>query len=124
MPTTLTLSQLPAEFLKLQQYDMPNPGPREVLLRMLAAPYNLQDLMVLAGKNPVKPSHTQAGEAIPGYDGMAEITQLGENTSRLSVGQWVIPRQHGQGTWRSHALVHENNLIKVTTGMDVKLADL
>lgn len=125
MPTALTFGQLseePTEFLKLQQYTMPNPGPQEVLIRMLASPINPQDIMVLAGKYPVKPHHNQEGEAIPGYDGVGEILRLGEEVSSLSVGQWVIPKQHGQGTWRSHAVVHEDSLISVSYGIDVKFA--
>lgn len=125
MPAALTFGQLsekPTEYLRLQQYSMPSPEPHEVLVRMLAAPINPQDRMVLAGNYPVKPQHTQGGEAIPGYDGVGEILQLGDQVSRLSVGQWVIPKQHGQGTWRSHAVIHEDSLLCVSNAMDVKFA--
>ncbi|KAL9634586.1 MAG: hypothetical protein Q9204_002933 [Flavoplaca sp. TL-2023a] len=125
MPAAVTFGQVsekPTEYLRLQQYSMPNPEPHEVLVRMLAAPINPQDRMVLAGKYPVKPQHTQGGEWIPGYDGVGEILQLGDRVSRLSVGQWVIPKQHGQGTWRSHAIIHEDSLFGVNNAMDVKFA--
>ena len=125
MPAALTFGQLsekPTEYLRLQQYSMPNPEPHEVLVQMLAAPINPQDRMVLAGKYPVKPQHTQGGEEIPGYDGVGEIIQLGDRVSRLRVGQWVIPKQHGQGTWRSHAIIHEDSLLGVSNAMDIKLA--
>ncbi|KAL8972018.1 MAG: hypothetical protein Q9183_000774 [Haloplaca sp. 2 TL-2023] len=125
MPAALTFgqrSETPAEHLRLQRYSMPNPEPHEVLVRMLAAPINPQDRMVLAERYPVKPQHTQGGEAIPGYDGVGEVLQLGDRVSHLSVGQWVIPKQHGQGTWRSHAVLHEDSLLGVSNTMDIKLA--
>ncbi|CAF9929015.1 MAG: hypothetical protein HETSPECPRED_007258 [Heterodermia speciosa] len=125
MPTALTFAQLsdhPTEFLKLQHYAKPSPGPDEVLIRMLASPINPQDLMVLAGKYPVKPHHTQGDEAVPGYDGVGEVIQRGGQVTRLTVGQWVIPKQHGQGTWRSHAVVHESSLICVSNNLDFKFA--
>ncbi|KAK0515062.1 hypothetical protein JMJ35_002441 [Cladonia borealis] len=125
MPQAITfagLSDQPDEFLSVQQYEIPKPGVGEVLVRMLAAPINQQDIMVLAGRYPVKPDHHQGGDPIPGYDGVAEILECGDGVTGLHAGDRVIPKRHGLGTWRTHAALRESSLIRVSSTVDPTFA--
>ena len=123
MPQAITFartSDQPQHFLKCQQYEISKPGAGQVLIRMLVAPINPQDIMVLQGKYPVKPENHQHGEYIPGYDGVGEILECGEGVSRLQQGDWVIPKRHGLGTWRTHAVLEEASLTQVSSLADPK----
>lgn len=125
MPQALTFAQIsdePGDFLHVQRYDIPAPGAGEVLVRMLAAPINPQDIMVLAGKYPVKPENYEGGEPIPGYDGLAEILECGDGVTNISTGDRVIPKRHGLGTWRTHAVFQEASLVKVSSTVDPTFA--
>lgn len=125
MSQALTFSHVsdqPGQYLHAKQYETPSPGKNEVLVRMLMAPINPLDVMVLAGKYPVKPANHVGDDAIPGYDGVAEILQCGEGVEELKIGEWVIPKQHGLGTWRTHAVFQEDSLLKVSSAVDPKFA--
>ena len=121
MPQALTFAQVSdqaSEFLHLQQYKTSAPGPGEVSVRMLAAPINPQDVMVLAGRYPVKPENHEGGEPIPGYDGVAEVVECGDGVTGLCSDDRVIPKRHGLGTWRTHAVFQEASLVKVSSIVD------
>lgn len=125
MAQALTYSHVrdqPGQYLHAKLYEIPVPATNEVLVQMLLAPINPQDIMVLAGKYPVKPANHLDGEAIPGYDGVAKILRCGEGVTELQVGEWVIPKQHGLGTWRTHAVFHQNSLLKVSSRVEPKFA--
>ena len=125
MPQALTFAQIsdqPGEYLNIQQYDVQVPGAGEVLLRMLAAPINPQDIMVLAGKYPVKPENCEGGEPVPGYDGLAEVLRCGNGVTSIKVGDRVVPKRHGLGTWRTHAILRETSLVKVPSSADPSFA--
>ena len=91
---------------------------------MLAAPINPLDLLVLKGQYPVKPQRTEQESPIPGYDGVAEIIQRGDNVQNLAEGDRVILKKHGLGTWRTHAVFDQNELLRVPKDMDVYAASI
>lgn len=127
MAQALTFSHVSdqsGQHLHAKHYEIPSPGTEEVLVRMLVAPINPQDIMVLAGKYPVKPANHLDGEAIPGYDGVAEILQCGQAVTKFQVGERVIPKQHGLGTWRTHAVFSQDSLLTVSSRVDPKLAGI
>ncbi|KAK7932501.1 hypothetical protein PG985_003213 [Apiospora marii] len=64
----------------------------QVHVRFLASPINRVDLMLLAGRYPLTPKYTQAGQPIPGFDGL------------------------GLGTWRREAVVPSSALVKLPPG--------
>ena len=59
-------SEHPAENLHLFRHDIANPGPTEVLVKMLAAPVNPLDLMVLKRQIPCEASEHRAKPDDPG----------------------------------------------------------
>src|SRR2546430_17678042 len=89
--------------LHFHSCDLPAPGPKEVLVKFLAAPINPLDVLVLADVYPVKPLHQCSGEPIPGYDGVGEIISCGRDVTELVPGDLVIPSKFGVGTWRTQA---------------------
>jgi trans-2-enoyl-CoA reductase len=105
---------------KLQLCDFKLPDtlpPGKVLIRMIAAPVTNLDLHVLEDTYPVKPKAHINDKAIPGYDGLAEVSSIASakdtEETTLQVGDLVIPKAHGFGTWRTHAVVDPNTLVKL-----------
>ncbi len=66
----------------------PQPGPGQILLRMLASSLNFRDLVV-----PERGygQHTGTLPLIPVSDGVGEVFELGEGMSRVAVGDRVCP---------------------------------
>lgn len=83
----------------------------EVLLKTLAAPINPIDLLVLTGRYPVKPKSKVEDRLVPGYDGVFEV--LASAAPMLHVGDFVIPREHGFGTWRTHRVAKAAEVLKI-----------
>src|SRR3954451_22821731 len=74
----------------LASRDDPQPGTREILVRVRATSLNYRDLMVLkgGGRGP-----TRLG-VVPLSDGAGEIVGLGAGASRFAIGDRVIPCFH------------------------------
>ncbi|KAI9786518.1 MAG: putative secondary metabolism biosynthetic enzyme [Peltula sp. TS41687] len=119
-PKTGDASAAPA--LHFHSYEPSALGPKEVLVKFLAAPINPLDVLVLADVYPVKPQHQHAGEPIPGYDGVGEIVDCGGDVSELARGDLVIPSKFGVGTWRTHAVLDAQSVQKILRPSDVAFA--
>lgn len=100
----------------------PAVGPKDVLVKLWAAPINPLDLLVLADLYPVKPQHFEAGEAIPGYDGVGEVICCGGSVTELALGDLVIPSKFGLGTWRTQAVVDAHYLQKISRPTNLTVA--
>ncbi|KAF4778339.1 hypothetical protein HER10_EVM0003264 [Colletotrichum scovillei] len=105
--------------------------PGKVLVSFLVSPINPQDLLVIAGRYPVKPSYTHDGEPVLGYDGVARVEVVGVEssssmapTSALRPGDLIIPRRHGLGTWRSQAILNSADVIRLSPTEDLIGASL
>ncbi|KZL85399.1 2,4-dienoyl-CoA reductase precursor [Colletotrichum incanum] len=105
--------------------------PGEILVSFLFSPINPQDLLVIAGRYPVKPSYTHEDEPVLGYDAVARIEAVGSDSSTSSApasvlrpGDLVIPRRHGLGTWRSQAVLKAADVIRLTPTEDLIGASL
>ena len=119
----------PIASLQLASPDLPDCGPRQVVVQFLAVPINPLDFFVIEGKYPVKPQSiftNEAGEqlAIPGSDGAARILQTGSAVGDFGVDDIVILRTHCRGTWRTHAVLEEDDLIRISSIIDPRLASL
>jgi mitochondrial enoyl-[acyl-carrier protein] reductase / trans-2-enoyl-CoA reductase len=98
----------------ISSLDFPaiNLPPNTVLLKILCAPINPIDLLVLKGRYPTKPTASVAtGEAIPGYDGVFQV--LRSNSPEFREGDYAIPKFHGFGTWRTHAVAESSALMHI-----------
>ncbi|GKT45444.1 enoyl-[acyl-carrier-protein] reductase, mitochondrial [Colletotrichum spaethianum] len=105
--------------------------PGKILVSFLFSPINPQDLLVIAGRYPVKPSYNHEGEPVLGYDGVARVEAVGSNpvpssapASEVRPGDLVVPRRHGLGTWRSQAVLEAADVIRLTPTNDLIGASL
>lgn len=119
----------PIAGLHVVSQALPDCGPRQVVVQFLAVPVNPLDFFVIRGKYPVKLQSVyknEAGEtlAIPGSDGAARIIQTGSDVANLGVGDVVVLRTHCRGTWRTHAVFDEDDLVRVPSTIDSRLASL
>jgi NADPH:quinone reductase-like Zn-dependent oxidoreductase len=72
---------------KLEQVTLPDPAPKrgEVLIRVYAVSWNYRDLMVIEGKYNPKMKLPR----IPCSDGAGEVVAVGEDVTRVKVGDRV-----------------------------------
>ena len=73
------------EVIKLREAPVPAPGPRKVLVEVVAAGINRPDCIQRAGLYPPPPGET----AIPGLEIAGRIVALGEGVSGLAVGDEI-----------------------------------
>lgn len=88
-------------------------GTDDILIKFHAAPINPLDMYVLKGMYPVKPQHQYQGEPILGFDGVGEVLKRGEAVKDFFVGDIVVPKDYGLGTWRSHAVLPAGKVQKI-----------
>lgn len=100
----------PAEILKLVDADLPQPGPGEVRLRVLAAPINPSDLMFVQNLYGIRPQLPSGA----GFEGVGVIDAVGEGVN-LSVG--TRASFTGIGTWGEYALAQARAVIPVPDAM-------
>lgn len=74
------------DVLRVDDVPRPEPGPGEVLVRMLGVSVNHLDLWVRRGMPGLKIPMPR----IPGCDGTGEIAELGEGVTDLEPGQRVV----------------------------------
>ncbi|XP_067645354.1 enoyl-[acyl-carrier-protein] reductase, mitochondrial-like [Eurosta solidaginis] len=108
----------PADVLELVQQEIPEPTDCEVLVKILAAPINPSDINTIQGKYPVKPPFP----AIAGNEGVAEVLCVGEKVKKLKPGQRVVVAVNALGTWRTHAIFDEHQLMGVPAKLDLAAA--
>lgn len=84
----------------------------EILIKALGTPINPSDWKLLEGnyKAPIIPK--QIGQdpnaphvAVGGNEGVFTVIAQGKDVTDYSIGDWVILKNVGFGTWRTHAIV-------------------
>lgn len=98
----------PADVIRIEEQTLPEPGPRELLVEMRAAPINPVDLNVLEGKYPVLPDLP----GVPGSEGAGIVTQTGAAVSEFAIGDQVMLANR-TGSWREACVVEVDDLIAV-----------
>ncbi|TJX35496.1 MAG: NAD(P)-dependent alcohol dehydrogenase, partial [Mesorhizobium sp.] len=71
--------------LTMREEAVPQPGPRQILMRVRATSLNRRDTMILNGTYPLTP---RAGIA-PLSDGAGEVVAIGDAVTRFAVGDRV-----------------------------------
>jgi len=92
--------------------------PNEVLVRLEAAPINPADLNIIEGAYGTRPTLP----AIAGLEGVGTIQAVGSAVKGLQVKDRVIPAQPGFGTWRTDAVVPEEQLQKISKDIPLHYA--
>ncbi|KAA8649246.1 hypothetical protein EYZ11_003057 [Aspergillus tanneri] len=103
---------------RLHRHSISPPHGTQVTLRLLAAPLNPADVNQIQGVYPSKPLFqtalgTSEPSAVAGNEGAFEVIAIGSRVKNLNKGDWVVMKQTGQGTWRTHAQMDESQLIKI-----------
>lgn len=99
----------PHEVLRLEDIPRPEPGPKQVRVRLTHRPINPSDLYTIRGIYGQLPSLP----ASPGFEGMGRVEKPGDGVRRWHAGDRVIPLSADGGTWREYALVRADRLLPV-----------
>jgi NADPH:quinone reductase-like Zn-dependent oxidoreductase len=105
----------PADVLRIQDdVPAPQPGPGEVLVRMLASPVNPSDLMYVAGKYGLKP----ALPATPGFEGVGVVEATGGGfLGWLRKGKRVAVINDRVGNWAEYTVTKARQVVPVPDAM-------
>ncbi|UZJ52328.1 hypothetical protein CBS101457_001648 [Exobasidium rhododendri] len=107
----------PNEIIRAHQWTLPDPRPGQVLLKVGLASVNPADINVLQGVYPAKPSK----RSLPGLDDKVYIggnegygiIEEAPGSSTLQQGDWVVFGKPQMGTWSSHMVCSEEDVIKI-----------
>jgi NADPH:quinone reductase-like Zn-dependent oxidoreductase len=107
------------EVLQIDEFEVGEPGPGEVRLRVEAVGLNRAEAMYRAGRYPVEPKLP----TLIGYEGVGTIEALGPGVEVYAVGDrvCVLPMiQQGQyGIWAEQAIVPARILLPAPPGLSV-----
>ncbi|PSS28102.1 hypothetical protein M430DRAFT_113527 [Amorphotheca resinae ATCC 22711] len=109
----------PADVLSLHTHSIsPSLPSNSLLLRALATPINPADINQIQGVYPAKPPFTSLlgtsePSAVGGNEGCFEVASVGASVKSVSKGDWIIMKHTGFGTWRTHTLAEESDVLKV-----------
>src|SRR5436305_10757099 len=87
------------DVLRLDEVDVPAPGPGDVRIRTLAAAVNHSDLEIRAGNWPVR--RDPPFPYVPGLEAVGEVVEVGEGVASVAVGAHVVTMMQGMGGVRS-----------------------
>lgn len=96
----------PADILAVVEKDLPQPGPGEVRIKVIASPINPSDIMFVQNLYGIRPQLPSGA----GFEGVGVIDAVGDGVS-MPVGQRVSFT--GLGTWSEYTITHHKGLIPV-----------
>lgn len=102
----------PTESLTTAEVAVPDPGPGEVLIEMLAAPVNPADINVIEGTYGDLPKLP----ATIGNEGVGRVIAFGPDVHGLQAGQLVLPMAFG--TWCARMVVSAAPVIPLPGELD------
>lgn len=110
----------PAQVLSTHTYTIDEKalGPSSIIVRTVGAPVNPSDINQIQGVYPSQPEKTtELGTAeklaVCGNEGLFEVTHVGSEVSDFEVGDWAVPTTVNFGTWRTHAVCEQNQMMKL-----------
>lgn len=100
----------PEEVLSMGERPMPEPGPGQVRVRMLACPVNPSDLLFTRGEYGKRP----ALPATPGFEGTGVVESSGGGLlARRVMGRRVAVINAVGGNWQEYAVIPARQAIPV-----------
>ena len=109
----------PAEVLRSADFDLRDPGPGEVRVRMIASPVNPSDLMFVRGVYGIKPHCPQ----VPGFEGVGTVEASGGGLrGKIFQGKRVVVLNSAAGNWAEQAVVPTVQVIPVSDALSVEQA--
>ena len=94
----------PGEVLQVRDVPVPEPGPGQVRVRMIASPVNPSDLLVVRGRYGVLPTLP----ATPGFEGVGVVDKVGPGFNPLgwlAKGKRVTVINGAGGNWAEYAVI-------------------
>jgi len=85
----------PGKVLQVTRRPIEKPARGELLVHMIHRPINPSDLLPIRGAY----SHRIPLPAIPGYEGVGVVVEVGPSVSTQWIGRRVLPLR-GEGTWQ------------------------
>lgn len=108
----------PSQVVHLENVELGPVGANDVLVKMLAAPINPSDMNMIQGTYAILPDLPATG----GNEGVGEVIEVGYKVKMLKPGDWVIPKDAGLGTWRTAAVLSEDDLLSVPSNIPLLAA--
>jgi NADPH:quinone reductase-like Zn-dependent oxidoreductase len=105
----------PADILNVIDTNVPEPGPGEVRIRVIASPVNPSDIMFVQNLYGIRPKLPSGA----GFEGVGVVDALGEGVT-INIGQRVSFT--GIGAWGEYTLAHHKSLIPVPDAMPDEVA--
>jgi len=99
------------EFVQIQ--DPPPPGPGQVLIGVEFSPINLNDLLVVRGTYPLRPSLP----SVIGNEGVGRILAVGPGVQNVTVGDRVLTPLYGFA-WAERIVVPAEGLFALPADVD------
>ena len=103
------------EVLKLAEVPVPAPGPDEVLIKVAATGVNFIEIYFREGR------YKAPLPLIPGSEAAGTVEQVGAEVDGFAVGD-AVASTSVRGSYAEYALVPAAQLVKVPTGVDLRVA--
>ncbi|MBS4196751.1 zinc-dependent alcohol dehydrogenase family protein [Lederbergia citri] len=103
----------PQAVLTVENRPIHNPSNGEILVRMITRPINPSDLIPIYGSY----SHRISLPAIPGYEGVGVVEEVGPSVSGDLIGKRVLPLR-GEGTWQEYVRASAELVIPIPDAID------
>ncbi|KAF8436769.1 hypothetical protein BGX38DRAFT_1332929 [Terfezia claveryi] len=106
----------PKDVLSLHKYSISPAYSKTLNVRLLASPINPADINQIEGVYPSKPPFTQllgtpTPSAVAGNEGLCEVISVGIDVVNFKPGDRAIFFAPGFGTWRTHAVVPDEQFL-------------
>lgn len=109
---------VPAEVLTVEPLTLVKPGPRQVAIKLLAAPIDPVDSIIISGQS----STSQKLPGIPGVEGVGEIYEVGELIDKTLLHKHVLMPEGG--TWQDSVIGNPDELVYVPNDISIEMAAL
>ncbi|BAU29435.1 NADPH:quinone reductase-like Zn-dependent oxidoreductase [Aneurinibacillus soli] len=108
---------IPKNVLKVENKKIEKLERGEVLVRMIVRPINPSDLIPITGAY----SHRITLPAIPGYEGVGIVEEVGPFVSQQLIGKRVLPLR-GEGTWQEYVKAPADLVVPIPNCIDDYIA--
>ncbi len=105
----------PTDILKSSEISMPEPGPNEVRIKVVAAPINPSDIMFVQNMYGIRPQFPSGA----GFEGVGVVEAIGEGV-QMRTG--IRVSFTSIGTWAEYAIAHQRSLIPVPNAISDEVA--